>query len=119
MTIAAAPYATLPYSPLSNPAARTLSSNDAVRTALVVAHHLCHSLGGSCRLTLVLGPVHNVISMVDRQNLLAIEPDLEERLIFLGQPEFADLLVLPHKVRALNPERKLLRGMPFDPDNGI
>ena len=57
--------------------------------------------------------------MRDGQNLFAIEADLDMRLILLGKPEPIDLLILPHEVGTLDPERQLLRWMPFDSDHSV
>jgi hypothetical protein len=63
--------------------------------------------------------IHAVVVVINGQNLLAIKSNVDECQISLWQPETTDLLVLTHKVCALNPERKLLRGMAFNPDDRI
>src|ERR1700677_1038263 len=63
--------------------------------------------------------VHDVISMLDCQGLLAIESDLDKSHICFRKPETVNLLVLTHKVRSFYPERKLLCWMAFNPDNRI
>jgi hypothetical protein len=62
-------------------------------------------------LILVDHRVHDVILVVDSQNVLAIESYLDKGLVSFWKPESADLLVLPHEVGSFYPERKFLRGM--------
>jgi len=57
--------------------------------------------------------------VIDGQNFLAIKSNVDKSHISFRKPEIADLLVLAHKVCSLNPERKLLRGLAFNPDNRI
>src|ERR1700756_4103933 len=63
--------------------------------------------------------IHAVVMVIDRESLLAIQANLDKRHIPLWKPETADLLVLTHKIGSVDPERKLLCGMSFDPDNRI
>jgi hypothetical protein len=63
--------------------------------------------------------IHTVVVVINGQNLLAIKSNVDECQISLWKPETTDLLVLTHKVCPLNPERKLLRGMAFNPDDRI
>ena len=67
----------------------------------------------------VLHFIHHIILMFDRQNLLTIEPNLDKRLIFFGEPESLDFLVLSHEVGAFDRERQFLRRMPLDPNHGV
>ena len=71
------------------------------------------------RFILVGCTVHGVVLVVDRQNILAMESYLDKRLVSLWKPKFVNLLVLPHEVGSLYPERELLRRVTFDSDNGI
>src|ERR1700722_13638661 len=76
-------------------------------------------------LRLLDGPIHSdrqihpVVVVVNRQNLLAIESNVDKCHISLRKPKAVGLLVLAHKLCPLDPEGKLLGGMAFDPDNGI
>jgi hypothetical protein len=57
--------------------------------------------------------------VINRQNLLAIKPNVNECHISLRKPEVVDFLVLAHKVCPLDPERKLLCRMAINPYNGV
>jgi hypothetical protein len=56
-----------------------------------------------------------IIAVIDRQHFFAIESDLHHGFVLQRQPESIYLLILPHKIRALDPERQIGRRMPFDP----
>src|ERR1700691_5244167 len=87
---------------------------------LIRAHGYPHSiLPGGHRPIFILFCIHNVVLMLDRQYLFPVEPNLYERLISLGEPEPADLLVLSHEVGLLYPKRQFLCWMSFDPDDGV
>src|SRR5262249_50802828 len=70
-------------------------------------------------LVFVLGCVYNVILMRDSKHLLAVETHLNKGLISLWKPEPIYFLILPHEIGPLDPERRPLRGMTFDPDHSV
>src|SRR5439155_23079268 len=113
MTVAAFLKANLPraYLFLGNGIGRAalIGANDGPNTSLLV---------GRQRL-FVLGCIHDIILVFDTQNLLTIESVLYEGLIFFGNPEPIDLLVLRHEVSALDPEGKLPSGVSFDADHRV
>src|SRR2546426_3415391 len=57
--------------------------------------------------------------MIDCQDLFPVQPYLNKREVFGRQPEFTDLLIFPHKVSPLDPERKRLGRVSGDPDNRV
>src|SRR5262245_56915928 len=67
----------------------------------------------------IRGSVYHVVLVRDSQDLLAIEPDLNKSLISLWKPKVPDLLVLTHKVGALDPEGELLLGTALNPHYGV
>src|SRR5271165_3225106 len=62
---------------------------------------------------------YHIILVVNGQDLPSIHSNLHRSFIPLWQPEFADLLVLPHKVSSINPEREFSGRMAFDSDDGV
>src|ERR1700675_5088803 len=73
--------------------------------------------GGPCICALTC--IHDVVPVIDGQNLLPIQPYLDECLVLLRKPEPINFLVLPYEVSALDPEGQFLRGMAFDPHHRI
>ncbi len=59
---------------------------------------------GRRRYLFVLSSIHNVILVVNGEDLLAIQSDLHKRLVSLWWLESADLLILPHEVGSSDPE---------------
>jgi hypothetical protein len=66
-----------------------------------------------------LACIHDVFPVINGQNLLPIQPYLNQCLVFLRKPEPINFLVLPYKVSALDPERQLFRGMAFNPHHRV
>jgi hypothetical protein len=62
--------------------------------------------------------LNRIVVMLDGQNSFSIKPDLDGSVIFLRQPEFIDLLILPDEVGSFDPKGELRRRPPFDPDHG-
>src|ERR1700758_4744635 len=54
--------------------------------------------------------IHDVVPVIDGENLLPIQPYFYQGLVLLWKPEPINFLVLPYEVGALNPERQFLRG---------
>ena len=52
--------------------------------------------------------------MIDREYPPPVHLDLNERLVAERKPKTINSLVLPDKVRAIDPERRFLRGVPGD-----
>src|SRR5271154_2203407 len=73
--------------------------------------------GGPC--ICVLACVHHIVPVFDLQDFLPVQPYLHKRLVFFGEPEAINFLILPYKVRTLDPEGEFLRGMPFDSHHGV
>lgn len=63
--------------------------------------------------------IHDIVPVIDGQNLLPIQPYLNHCLVLLWKPEPINLLVLPYEVSTLDPERQLFRGMAFNPDHRV
>src|SRR2546422_1635251 len=61
----------------------------------------------------------HIVSMIDCQDLFPVQPYLNKREVFGRQPEFTDLLIFPHEVSPLDPERKRLGRVSGDPDNRV
>jgi hypothetical protein len=77
--------------------------------------HLCFSVLDG----IVLDGIHDIILVFNIQNIRAVEPDMDKRLILPGKPESVDLLVLTHKVSSFNPKRQFLRRMLLDSHHGV
>ncbi len=72
-----------------------------------------------CPRVLALTCIHDIVPVIDGQNLLPIQPYLNQCLVLLRKPEPINFLVLPYEVSALDPERQFFRGMAFDPHHRI
>jgi len=72
-----------------------------------------------CPRILALICIHDIVPVIDAQNLLPIEPYLNQCLVLLRKPESINFLVLPHEVGPLDPEGEFFRGMALYPYDGV
>src|SRR5215471_1647286 len=70
-------------------------------------------------LSFVLGCIYDVVLIRNSQNLLAVEPHPNKRLILLRKPEPINFLILPHEVGRLDPEGRPSGRMTLDPDHVV
>ena len=54
--------------------------------------------------------------MIDGEDFVPIKPNMDKCLVLGGKPEFADFLILAHKLRAGDPKGERLGWMAGDPD---
>src|ERR1700733_6066940 len=62
-------------------------------------------LGNDCPRLFALTRIHDVVPVFDGQNLLSVQPYLNQCLVLLRKPEPVNFLVLPYEVSVLDPER--------------
>src|SRR5579863_1955338 len=72
-----------------------------------------------CPCVLALTCIHDIVLVIDGQNLRPIESHLNQCLVLLRKPESVNFLVLSHEVGPLDPEREFFRGMALNPYNGV
>jgi hypothetical protein len=72
-----------------------------------------------CPRLFALTYIHDVVPVIDGQNLFPIQPYLNQCLVLLRKPEPINFLALPYEVGALDPERQFFRGMAFNPYHGV
>src|SRR5262245_50094047 len=68
---------------------------------------------------LVLRRVYYILLVCDCQNFFPVKPYLHKRPVRFRKPEAIYLLILPHKVGPLDPERWSFCRMPLDPNHSI